>query len=79
MQRNNLYLDMAQEVDKLNQLMVEKNRRYLLIGPSRWGTRDRWIGIPVTWPPISNAKIIVETSFEDFPLDASSGSHFFTM
>ncbi len=70
-------MEMALEVDKLNQLMVEKNRRYLLIGPGRWGTRDRWIGIPVTWPQISNAKIIVETSFEDFPLDASSGSHFF--
>lgn len=70
-------MEMAEEVDRLNQLMVEKNRRYLLIGPGRWGTRDRWIGIPVTWPQISNAKIIVETSFEDFPLDASSGSHFF--
>lgn len=70
-------LEMASEVDNLNQLMIQKGRKYLLIGPGRWGTRDRWIGIPVTWPQISNAKIIVETSFEDFPLDASSGSHFF--
>jgi len=47
------------------------------LGPGRWGSRDRWIGIPVTWPQICNAKIIIETSLEDFPLDASSGSHFF--
>jgi hypothetical protein len=70
-------MEMANEVDNLNQIMIQKGRKYLLIGPGRWGTRDRWIGIPVTWPQISNAKIIVETSFEDFPLDASSGSHFF--
>jgi hypothetical protein len=69
--------DMAHEVDLINRQMIEKGRKYVLIGPGRWGTRDRWIGIPVTWPQISNAKLIVETSFEDFPLDASSGSHFF--
>jgi len=51
--------------------------KYLLIGPGRWGTRDRWIGIPVNWPQISSAKVIVETSLEGYPLDASSGSHFF--
>ncbi len=69
--------EMAKEIDEINKMMIEKGRKYVLIGPGRWGTRDRWIGIPVTWPQISNAKVIVETSFEDFPLDASSGSHFF--
>lgn len=69
--------EMAKEVDELNKKMQSLGRKYILIGPGRWGTRDRWIGIPVTWPQISNAKVIVETSFEDFPLDASSGSHFF--
>lgn len=69
--------EMADEIEKLNQKMVQENKKYILIGPGRWGTRDRWIGIPVNWPQISNAKIIVETSLEDFPLDASSGSHFF--
>lgn len=68
---------MAEEIDKLNAEMVKQGRKYILIGPGRWGTRDRWIGIPVTWPQISNAKIIVETALEGFPLDASSGSHFF--
>lgn len=69
--------DMAAEIEALNNEMIKMNRQYILIGPGRWGTRDRWIGIPVTWPMISNAKVIVETSLEDFPLDASSGSHFF--
>lgn len=69
--------DMAREISQLNDEMVQTNRPYLLIGPGRWGTRDKWIGVPVNWPQISNAKVIVETSLEDFPLDASSGSHFF--
>jgi hypothetical protein len=69
--------NMAQEIDALNKMMIKENRQYVLIGPGRWGTRDRWIGIPVDWPQISNAKVIAETSLEDYPLDASSGSHFF--
>lgn len=69
--------EMAEEIEKINESMQEANKNYILIGPGRWGTRDRWIGIPVKWHQISNAKIIVETSLDDFPLDASSGSHFF--
>lgn len=69
--------EMAKEIEELNDHMISEGRRYILIGPGRWGTRDRWIGVPVKWHMISNAKVIVETSFEDFPLDASSGSHFF--
>lgn len=69
--------DMAVEIEKFNNKMINDGRQYILIGPGRWGTRDRWIGIPVKWHQISNAKIIVETSLDDFPLDASSGSHFF--
>ncbi len=65
------------EIDKLNSMMVKEGRKYILIGPGRWGTRDRFIGIPVNWSQISNARIIVEMSMEDFPLDASLGSHFF--
>jgi len=70
-------IEMAHEIDELNLMMFNEKRKYVLIGPGRWGTRDQWIGIPVNWPQISNAKIIVETSLEGFPLDASSGSHFF--
>jgi hypothetical protein len=70
-------VEMAEEIDRINSEMGKAGKKYILIGPGRWGTRDRWIGIPVTWPQISNAKVIVETSLEGFPLDASSGSHFF--
>lgn len=69
--------EMAAEIEGINAEMGLRNKKYILIGPGRWGTRDKWIGIPVVWPQISNAKIIVETNFEDYPIDASSGSHFF--
>jgi len=70
-------VEMAREIEEINSIMIEQKRKYVLIGPGRWGTRDRWIGIPVKWHMISNARVIVESSFDDFPLDASSGSHFF--
>jgi len=69
--------EMVEEIEELNNFMISQNREYVLIGPGRWGTRDRWIGIPVNWYQISNARVIVETSLDNFPLDASSGSHFF--
>jgi hypothetical protein len=68
---------MAEEIEKINEKMLAKEEHYVLIGPGRWGTRDRWIGIPVKWHQISNAKVIVETSLDNYQLDASSGSHFF--
>lgn len=70
-------LEMVDEIEILNRKMIEQNKQYILIGPGRWGTRDPWIGIPVKWPHISNARVIIETSLDDFPLDGSSGSHFF--
>jgi hypothetical protein len=70
-------MEMAEEIDKINSEMGKSGKKYILIGPGRWGTRDRFIGVPVAWPQISNARVIVETSLEGFPLDASSGSHFF--
>jgi hypothetical protein len=70
-------LEMAAEIEVLNKQMIKQNRKYLLIGPGRWGTRDQFIGIPVNWSQISNAKVIVEVSLENFPLDSSLGSHFF--
>lgn len=75
---NNLYTnEMAAEIDQMNEKMLNLNQKYVLIGPGRWGTRDRFIGIPVVWPQISNAKIIVEVGLPDFHVDASLGSHFF--
>lgn len=57
--------------------MQQEGKRYVLLGPGRWGTRDKFIGVPVVWPQICNAKVIVEMSLDDYPLDASLGSHFF--
>ena len=70
-------VQMTYEIEKLNRKFAEENKKYLLIGPGRWGTRDRFIGIPVNWAQISHARVIIETSLEGYPLDASSGSHFF--
>jgi hypothetical protein len=70
-------IEMAGEIALVNEAMVKENRRYILIGPGRWGTNDSSLGIPVAWPQISNAKVIVEVSLPDFHPDASLGSHFF--
>lgn len=74
---NMLTNEMAVEIDRMNEKMLRDNRRYVLIGPGRWGTKDRFLGIPVVWPQISNAKVIVEVGLPDFHVDASLGSHFF--
>lgn len=70
-------LEMTSELELLNTRMKNEKRKYILIGPGRWGSRDRWLGIPVRWSQISNARIIVETELEDFHVDSSLGSHFF--
>ncbi len=69
--------EMARQIEEFNRKLVAEDRKYILIGPGRWGTRDPFIGIPVNWSQISNARVIVETSLDEFPLDASLGSHFF--
>ncbi len=68
---------MALELEKINQTLRGENSTYILIGPGRWGSRDKWLGIPVMWSQISNARVIVETELADFRVDASLGSHFF--
>jgi hypothetical protein len=75
---NNLLTDqMAEEIDRMNEKMLRENRWYVLVGPGRWGSKDRFLGIPVVWPQISNAKIIVEVDLPGYHHDASLGSHFF--
>jgi len=69
--------EMAAEIDIINRQMLAEGRKYVLIGPGRWGTKDRFLGIPVEWPQISNARVIVEVSLPNFHIDASQGSHFF--
>lgn len=68
---------MAQEIAKRNALLVKENRKYLLIGPGRWGSADRWLGIPVGWADISGVGAMVETESEQLVAEPSQGSHFF--
>jgi len=70
-------LEMQKEIAYLNKKMKDLKRQYILIGPGRWGSRDRFLGIPVQWHEINKAKIIVETGMKDFIVDASQGTHFF--
>lgn len=67
----------AEEIGALNRWMTEANRPYVLVGPGRWGSSDHWLGIPVKWPQISNARIIVEAGQSDYRIDPSQGTHFF--
>ena len=69
--------EMQEEVERFNQKMAEHGKRYILIGPGRWGSRDRFLGIPVRWPQINRAKVILETGLRDFIVEASQGTHFF--
>jgi len=66
----------TKEIEKINS-NIPKGEKYILIGPGRWGSADPWLGIPVNWNQISNAKVIVEVGMDDFPVDPSFGSHFF--
>ena len=70
-------VEVAREVGQLNRKLAEENRRCVLIGFGRWGTSDRWLGIPVDWGQISAAQVIVESDLGDFRVDPSQGSHFF--
>lgn len=67
----------ADEVGKINVALRDEQRRYVLIGPGRWGSSDPWLGVPVRWDQISGAKVIVETALEDFRVTPSQGTHFF--
>lgn len=69
--------DIAKEVAELNKILQAEDREYILIGPGRWGSRDKFIGIPVFWSQIANARLIVEMGLKELPLEASLGSHFF--
>jgi hypothetical protein len=69
--------EVAQEVARLNVALQNESRPYLLVGVGRWGSKDRWLGIPVTWDQISGARVIVESGFRDLQVTPSQGSHFF--
>jgi hypothetical protein len=69
--------EMASELEKINRLLVDEGRHYLLIGFGRWGSADPWLGVPVGWGQISGARVIVESSLPGMSPDLSQGSHFF--
>ena len=69
--------EIAREIERINQRFLEQGRNYILIGPGRWGSSDPWLGIPVKWPHISAARIIVEAGLTNYRVDPSQGTHFF--
>jgi hypothetical protein len=68
---------MADQVGKYNRMFEKKDIPYMLIGPGRWGTTDRWLGVPTKWNQISSARVIVEADYGDFVVEPSFGTHFF--
>jgi hypothetical protein len=67
----------AREIGELNASLVQKGKKYVLIGPGRWGSADRWLGIPVSWAEICGVGALIETSSPDLKAEPSQGSHFF--
>ena len=67
----------AGEIGKMNDKMIAEGRNYILVGPGRWGSADPWLGIPVKWPHISNARLIVESGLKNYRIEPSQGTHFF--
>jgi hypothetical protein len=70
-------LEIAAEIGQINGKLLNEKRRYLLVGPGRWGSADRWLGIPVRWNDIAGVGAMVEASLEKLKADPSQGSHFF--
>ncbi|RLD42904.1 MAG: phosphoenolpyruvate synthase [Bacteroidetes bacterium] len=73
--KNNLLL--PELIEKINDQFMKEDKNYILIGPGRWGSSDRWLGIPVNWPQISQSRIIVESGLSNYRIDPSQGTHFF--
>lgn len=67
----------AEEIKRINAKLVSVGRKYVLIGPGRWGSKDHWLGIPVTWQDISGVGAMVETYSHQIRSEPSQGSHFF--
>ena len=72
---NNPYI--ADQIEQINRKFLADDKNYVLVGPGRWGSSDYWLGIPVKWPHISAARVIVETALKNYHVDPSQGTHFF--
>ena len=67
----------ADHIERINRQFLAEGKGYVLAGPGRWGSSDYWLGIPVKWPHISAAKVIVEVGLQNYRVDPSQGTHFF--
>ena len=67
----------ASDIERINQKFLDEGRNYVLVGPGRWGSSDSWLGVPVKWPHISAARVIVELVLRNYRVDPSQGTHFF--
>jgi hypothetical protein len=67
----------ALEIEKINETFIREGRNYVLTGPGRWGSSDHWLGIPIKWPQISMARVIIESGLPGYNIDPSQGTHFF--
>lgn len=68
---------LAVEIENINRKFLDDDKGYVLIGPGRWGSSDHWLGIPVRWPQISNARVLVELALDNYQVEPSQGTHFF--
>lgn len=69
--------EMAAEIARFNNMVKNEGGSYLLVGPGRWGSSDPWLGIPVLWSDISEARVIVESAIPGYQIEPSQGTHFF--
>jgi len=69
--------EIAEKLSDINDSFIREDKHYILIGPGRWGSTDEWRGIPIKWPQISAARVIVESGLENYRIDPSQGTHFF--
>jgi len=70
-------LHYATQLEEINDRFLKEKKNYILVGPGRWGSSDPWLGIPIRWPQISAARLIVESGLENYRIDPSQGTHFF--
>ena len=69
--------EIAEEIDQINRKFRDENKFYILVGPGRWGSSDPWLGVPIKWSQISQARLIVESGLPNYRIDPSQGTHFF--
>ncbi len=72
---NNYYV--ADDIERINRQFLADGKNYVLVGPGRWGSSDHYLGVPVKWPHISAARVIVEVALKNYNIDPSQGTHFF--